>query len=123
MKCALPRALYAIDVDLADDDFGAIERQALELVAKAFAVSMRPHSADRAPDLLFTVSRNGIDPMRRARRSGVVDHDKLHSIAGPPPWRPRRRLFAEAPKRSRQSGPRSPEAARAAQAKRGSEWH
>ncbi|MGY4432215.1 hypothetical protein ACVWWO_004692 [Bradyrhizobium sp. F1.13.1] len=52
---ALGGALLRLGVDFADQDFGAIERKAVEFVVKTLAVAMPPQSTDRSPDLLVAV--------------------------------------------------------------------
>ncbi|XUJ36326.1 hypothetical protein ACQ5SK_15670 [Bradyrhizobium japonicum] len=79
LKGALSRALGCVDVgvDLPDYDLGAIEREAIQLVAEAFAVVVRPEHADRTPDFLLAAPRDRVNPMGRSRGRDRVGHVSL----------------------------------------------
>src|ERR1019366_3889807 len=75
--------------DDADDDLGVVQRQIVEPLVEAFAVAVRPESADRLPELFLVALGNREDTMRRAGIVGFGRHGLVLSIVSPPQWRPR----------------------------------
>ena len=84
----------------ADDEFGVVEREAIDPQVEVEAVAVAPESADRLPKLLLAVLADGVELVRRAvlvvfSRHGLVLHcEPVPMAASLPVSRPRRKSGA-----------------------------
>src|ERR1700682_2934839 len=62
--------LFGLGLRLTNDDLRAVQREIIELHAKALAVGMRPNGPDCLPVVALVFLGHGIDAM--ARRGGVL---------------------------------------------------